>query len=580
MNPGDALVSDKTPEHGRPMGGRQAARLLQRWLSFRYVVPLVGALLAAAFLSAASLVLSGNIGVFRDELWDFIPAVGLMRGQSVAVAQEVSIMGRPVPLVAGPYQGALKAWLSAPLLAMVGTSPGAIYALNVLFSIGYLAALYWAVAPVVGPLWAALVFAAPFIDSNFLLTGPMDAGPSLFQYLFISLALGSLFRHLSSRAGLKYYWLGWFFTGCLMAQKLTAAPVALAFSAVLIVVSLRQAGPARRSIGAAAALRRCLWVPALLVLMPLLPNLAYFLRSGLADLKTMSAHPEHSSYLETLSRGALFVSNMFDGTDWCRRIISSFPGNESRIFMWAGLAVAACAVLFSLRRRTGGAGRDALAACLGLTIVSFALYPLFPGLERPWHFYVLTPLLLCAFLLSLRRCFDFCVELPGRAVGAARAVLLLGLAAAITLGSMHGTSLLGRIRESKGACVMSPALYDTCREVERLHLRHIYAINYSLAESLYVLLGGEVRTETLAWTELTRDRLSELIRKVKSDPSTAIAFRYCGSDEEDPGYVKWLNHDPECQVLFKMLEGEDLRIVRHADARRTEFGLIVCASPR
>lgn len=77
----------------------------------------------------------------------------------------------------------------------------------------YLLALYWALIPAIGKNWACLAFTAPLFDTNFQLTAPMDTGPSLSQYIFISLALGSLFRYLSG-ARLTHYWLTWFFCGC------------------------------------------------------------------------------------------------------------------------------------------------------------------------------------------------------------------------------------------------------------------------------------------------------------------------------------------------------------------------------
>ena len=189
---------------------------------------LIAGLLSLLFMLNAAGVLSRNIGLFHDELWDFIPAVGMIHAAPIAGWLEFRIFGYPLPLVSGPYQGALKAWVSAPLLMITGTTPRMLLAVNVLFAMVYLIALYWAILPIAGRKWAWLVFASPFVDTNFLITAPMDTGPSLFQYIFISLTLGVLFRYLSS-SDMKYYRMIWFFTGCVLAQKLTSIPVVIAF---------------------------------------------------------------------------------------------------------------------------------------------------------------------------------------------------------------------------------------------------------------------------------------------------------------------------------------------------------------
>jgi hypothetical protein len=545
---------------------------------------LAGALLVLAalfsflFLQHAAGVLSRNIGLFHDELWDFIPAVGMIRAESMNPNQEVRIAGYPFPIVSGPYQGALKTWTLAPLLMAFGTSPRFILSLNVLYGMIYLGALYWALIPLIGRRAACLVFAAPFFDTNFLLTAPMDTGPSIFQYIFISLAAGSLFRYMAN-SQLRYYGWTWLFSGCLLAQKLTAIPIVVSLIAFAVILAFGRFRAMSASGKAVQAIRSYLIIPAVLFMLPLLPHLAYFFKTGFGDLRAMTVTDRHPSYFASLGKNLSFVSGMFDGVDWYRRMThdtGSAAAATPPVPAIFGVASAACSLMLGL---FAGVNRKFLgysAVCIGLCGASFLLFPVFEGLDRPWHFYVLTPLFICSVAVTTVHCFSVVAARWSGFVVLIRAAAAIGLAAGVLLGASHGIGILNRFEARKGVCMTSPAIYEAYRAVEASGVREIHALNYSLAYPLYLLAKGSVRVEDLAWTRLTGGKIDELFKKIEADPGAAIVYRFCGYKEVEGDWIRWLNREPEIFDFIRKLESEKdrVQVARCRDERQTEFVLI------
>lgn len=539
-------------------------------------LPCVAGLLAFLFLLNAVTVIGRNMGFFHDELWDMIPAVGMIKADSIAERQEVKIFGYPLPLVTGPYQGALKTWVSAPLLMLVGTSPRMILTLNVFFSMIYLLALYWAVIPAIGRKWAWLVFVSPFFDTNFLLTGPMDMGPSLFQDIFISLTMGALFRNLSDFQW-KYYWLTCFFSGCVLAQKLTSIPIVVSFIVITAVLSYPSLSGLAKSHGIKSALKSAVAIPALLFFLPLLPHLIYFYNAGLGPLLTMTADGVRGPYFATLSQDSSFLRDMFSGVDWYQRTtLDSIPAPSPPILAVLSLVVMPVSlILYLASNRAGKCGRSAVVG-FALTICAFLLYPAFRGLTRPWHFYILTPLWVGSCIIATIHCLSFCVDRFRKYAAFVSLLFAAGLAAGVIWGAADGVRILRRIERHKGVCMTSPALNDAYGMIKAGNIKMIYAVNYSLAYPIYVLSEGAIRVEDLAWTDLTQEKMGELFAKVRADPEVGIAYRYCGCKEGDASWIKWLNHDPQIFDFLKRLELEraTLSVTSCRDDRQTEYVLI------
>ncbi len=544
---------------------------------FKKVLPVLLALISLFYMLHATDVYRKNIGLTHDTLWDFSPAVGILNGDSLMRAYEIRILGYPLPLVSGPYSGALKIWILAPLLALCGTSALMDLVLNVIFGFAYLLALYWALLPAAGGKWASLVFLIPLVDTNYLLTVPMDSGIFLFQYIFISLTIGAIFRYLST-SQLKYYWLAWFFNGCLLAQKLTAIPIVISIAGISGILSLRQFLRVARTESQARALTGFIAIPAAVFLIPLVPHLYYFSQSGIGDLFAKTAEGRRLPYFIALKMLFKFSTSMFDGADWYRRITLDYASYKPAPSLLAILGLAAIAASLLVRIVSGRkeiSGKY-LMACLCMGAGSILLYPAFPGLERPWHYYVLGSIFFPCVVLATRHLVSNLALRSGRYATSVPAAFVVFMTWGGISGVAHGIRFLRRIEAVKGTCVTSPALNDAYADIVSSKTRVVYAINYSLANPIYVFSKGSVHTEDLAWTDLTTEKIEGLLEKVKRNPEAAIAYRFCSDKTVESAWIGWLNREPQIFDLIKRLklEGDKVSETRHYDNRQTEFVLV------
>lgn len=520
-------------------------------------------------------VLGRSIGFSWDEIWDYVPSVGLIQGDSLAGTQEITILGHIVPLVSGPYQGALKTWVAAPIINLFGTSPQFIRTLNVLFGMTYLLALYWALLPVVGKRWAWVVFMSPLLDTNFLLFAPMDYGPSLFQFVFISLALGALFRYLVNFE-LKYYRLVWFFTGCLLAQKLTAIPIAVAIIFITMAFTIRFLWKSAGQIRWPSIIKSYGIIPSLLFLIPMVPHLIYFYLAGFANLFSMTADGVRDPYFAALLSNVISISTMFDGTRWYQHIALEALERFPPVLFISGLATMLASVAVCLTFGCRKELRLPAFASTGLFFLAFLLFPVFAGLNRPWHFFILTPLFACGFIISIAVLLT-CFENRWKSFAAwFRWVIVVCLVSGAAISVAHGFEVLQKIENRKGVCITSPAITDVYENLRATDTRKIYGINYAIAYPVYVLSKGSIRADELAWTDLSKEKIDEMLGTVKENSDVAIVYRLCGHKEESAKWVSWLNHEPQVFDLIKQVDSElpslDIQIID--GGRATEFVLI------
>ena len=539
-----------------------------------YALPLAIGLCSLIFLLSAVNALKDNVAIYHDAVWDFIPAVAMIRSESVAHDYEVRVFHHRIPIVSSPYSGALKIWSLAPIVKFLPLSPRRILTLNTLFGFIYLLALYWALLPLIGKRWASVAFLVPFVDTNFLITAPVDAGIDLTQYIFIALALGTFFRFTSTHE-LKYYRATCFVCGCLLAQKLTAFPVAIGIFSVLLFVSFQKFLENMRTGAIRRAVKSYILIPAALFIIPLLFHIFYFWRHGFTALKESTADGILKPYFTALGFNFSFFFTSFDGWDWYRRLTLDARREMIMTPYLAifGLSIIALSLaIYLLSRRERGAGRNSALSLL-IGSVSFLIYPAFRGLYRPWHFYILEPLFLFCFVLACRHLLVWAGARLKHFVRVAVCIIAVFL---ISVTTWHSTYVLKQYGSRKGICIASPAFYDLYGSIMQSHIKRVYAINYSIAYPIYVLSKGEVRVDDLAWTQLSPAKVEELIRDLKQDPDAAIVYRYCGCRDSEPQWVDWLNRDTELPAFIKSLGNEagEIDTVRFQDNRQTEFVMI------
>ncbi|HXT70247.1 MAG TPA: hypothetical protein VN700_10860 [Vicinamibacterales bacterium] len=545
--------------------------------SFNSRLLFVGAALAAfLLLNHSARVIGSSVGQFQDSLWDYNPAVGMANGISIYEPQEISIGGRPVPLTTGSYQGATRTWTLVPLLKIFGTSPRTITTLNAVYAFAYLLALSWALVPAVGRRLAWLAFVVPFVDTNLLVTMPHEPGPSLTQYIFGALSIGALLRYVAT-GSTRHLLLTAFFEGALLAQKLTAIPLVIGFVVVTTLVSLPGLRRARLERGAADAISMRLILPVFVFLVPLFPHLLYLARAGTADLLSMT-DATRTPYFTALFQNFGYGIALFDGVDWYGRMTIDPAADSMKLppfLAWTAFALAGGSVLLGGFRQGWREHGRFVAVTAAVLTASFLAYPAFAGLNRPWHLYIMMPLVNAIGLMGLVH-----VALSaGAAIGRPRAagiVAAVALAAASGLGLVHGLTMVRRFDAMKGIGMTSPALYEIYQATDAAHPDRVVTLNYSLGSPLFVLSNARFRTHDLAWTALTATYQDELLDDVEKNESTAIVYRLCRDTRGDGDWIRWQNREPEIFDFIKRVEAraEKLSVTRVTDNRQTEFVLI------
>jgi hypothetical protein len=89
-------------------------------------------------------------------------------------------------------------------------------------------------------------------------------------------------------------------------------------------------------------------------------------------------------------------------------------------------------------------------------------------------------------------------------------------------------------------------------------------------------LSIHIKVEDLYWADLTQTRMDDWFRKIRSNPEIRIAYRFCQCKEADPGWLSWVNREPQIGEFAKRLEMEraTLDVLSIKDDRQTEFFVI------
>lgn len=455
-----------------------------------------------------------------------------MRGQSWRPNYEVKVLGLPLPMVTGPYQGALKTYLLAPLVAALGTRPTVLRGFNAVLAFLFLCVLFWAFAPLLKPTPRAGVFLLPLMVPHFLWFVPTDYGPFLLGLSFSAFGLGALVRAdaISSQRFLPLVGLA---AGLSVGDKLTAMPAAGTLLALsLAVLLMKRQRPSRPG--------RTLLMTVLMFALPVLPFVAYFYLHGFAELEanTHIAVPQWLKGL-TLSPASATVScPPLKLEDRLKVIWSGFKLMGSGNFLpealsgdrlepavpwgfWIFLAIAffSLPLCWTVKKLGRAEAKNwlLLAASWPLLVLLFLLTP---GLDRPWHFFPLLPFSVAACVAGLWATkqlllFCACSRAARWVMGAALLIAALSLA-------QRGVQLGYWLSQREGANLTSPAIEVVAGRLVEVQPRRLLCINYSVCNPLYVL--GEGRFEILDltwWTNPPEDWLSWVLQQ----PGTWVVVR-------------------------------------------------------
>jgi hypothetical protein len=122
----------------------------------------------------------------------------------------------------------------------------------------------------------------------------------------------------------------------------------------------------------------------------------------------MTADGRSLPFFEALGKNSFFRS-MSTGLDWYQRITldPAVDTTVTSVLAILGLVVMATSALILIFSTSHDKLGRFAGLCIGLSVCSFALYPAFKGLNRPWHFYVLTPLFICCCTIAAVHCLTF-----------------------------------------------------------------------------------------------------------------------------------------------------------------------------
>lgn len=550
--------------------GRKRLRFLYRELrdTRHKGITLFFAFAGSLVLVTSAVIQIVSFAVYHDELWNHPAALSLLAGKSWQRRWEIHLLGVHLPLVSGPYQGSLKSYLLAPLLAIFGTSPAALRGIHCLFGLAYLVGLYWALKPAITSRIAGLVFLLPLVDPNLTSFVPTDQGPFLLQNVLLALAFGCFLRLHLLQAPV------WLFTGLALtslalADKLTGAPVVAPLYLFLLFWAARNKLPSVKGV--------LLIITAGLT--PLLPHAIYFWREGFDELRgnvggDISAgwqvsYPER--FTKTVSD---LVNNFGSGPHMPLAITGVAPPKTFPLLVVLGVIVIALGTLLAIRDNERK-GRTSLWACLWfvLALLSFAAVP---GLHRPWHYLALHPPLVTATFLSGYTVFSYHASTARRFLQAAFLPLLV---VAAGLGVKQTHNVLRHFAMHPAIYIASPGLYQLYFTLTQMDIRQVVCLNYSLCNPLFVLFGGRVDVVDFTWaplSEQTRVRFESLL----SQPRSVGVYRTIAKPFHpwEEAHVQWLNRVSNW-LLPQLAQHKKLHPTTVFSDGHATFGLVATSGP-
>ncbi len=196
--------------------------------------------------------------------------------------------------------------------------------------------------------------------------------------------------------------------------------------------------------------------------------------------------------------------------------------NEHKVLFWPGVAaVLGVASLFCTPKTPLSNVQSPIYVTqiflATFVVFSIVLQSLVPGLNRPWHVFLLYP----SFLLLLGRAISVidvwseshCLLLWGKRIA------LLGVLA-IQLSFLVQT--LVRLPNSFGINIHASSVKDAADFLANIKPNHLVALNYSLSDPLYVLSDGAVRVKE----NYTGPRSNKTLEFLKNDHTIShIVYR-------------------------------------------------------
>ena len=468
----------------------------------------------------ADLIYFRPIAPWFDELWNLYPSLlflGIDNKVWVGCSNGlcVHLFGYTIPILSGPYHGLIKSLVFAPLVLLGNLSLIRLFNLIIFFS--PLLYLFFQ-RTYFGKKGIFLLIATYYLlFPTLLVEATFDQGQFIFANSFLFIALLELIKFLQTQAP-KNAGIALILSGLAVYEKLTNVPVGIAICLVAGLFLLY-----RKSYFWLCISLGC----GLIFLTPYLffiwKNPSLF--AGMTDIP----HEGYGVNLNTVLLGsyaAIFLNsitlNGFLGKSYPVLIpllgvgifvlTWGFMGQQLLFTLFARLAKLPISISPAAPSRQAKTAWQAWAV-LFLPLLALLIFPIFDGINRPWHLYQLAPLL-CVPIAYLSLQNPKTLSAPKKLWGMIENYVL-GL---ILLAALVNTvSLVFPAWRQERVHPYDPSLFLTAQAIRSLPgPKQLVCIDYSICGNLIFLLGPQYKA-LADWAHVPSDKICQHLMRLEHE---------------------------------------------------------------
>ena len=499
---------------GRP--SYLSVRRLPDWLAF-------AAIFIFAFLAAYRIELPG---LYYDEL-NFVNAA-LGGPDNTFIHKRLG----PLPLLLGPYEGALKAWGYYPIFRLFGVSPLTIRLPAILLAAATLLIFYQLMRPKLGPVWAAIALWIMAVDPANVFPSRLDWGPTVLTHLFQAAILALWFSYRDE----PKLWKPALIFICFVVGFFARFNFIWLVLAFVIGISLCYPDSLKGLWISLPGFAR--WMAIILLLIAsgvtlylVLPLLLYFNRP--TAIPTHSLQVKWYGLLATLS-GVAVANFIFRNSAGIIRFASYW------LIIVDGFFALACLFL-PMSNAPARENRKNGLFCLLVGFLIFVQIVITPQAGGPHHYLMIFPWPFLAFVFLARSLYD---HFRAKKLFQVVALPLVAAATCIFFVNIHNTmSYLSHFRSNPHySSAWSPAIYSLSRYVNEhgFQAKSIVCVDWGLRLQLHALAPKKLRRRMrdpwstfLVFPHKDKEEQTAALNRIFPE-GTSLAVTFAASKEAFP----------------------------------------------
>lgn len=481
-------------------------------------------ILVVVFLSVVLLdiLLVNKVSPWHDELWNLYASLefyGIRNGIWPGCSQSMcmTVFGYDIPILSGPYHGVVKALIFSPIVLL-----GDISLIRLLNVVIYLSPMVYILKQgrtfgVSGTYLIAsayyLMFPVLFLESIF------DQGQFVVPNAFLAIAALMLVKdlHLHSPGRLVFVII---LSALAVYEKVTNIPVSLAFSTVAFVLLLQN----REFRYAWASFASFIFA---------LPY-AYYLSSNMSSFLGMT-DATRLSYITNLKLVAESAYTYLFQKSHTMSMIVGVDVDSVMPVLCVILSVAVLILSITLCFRIGVSKKSAHMLTISTPFIALLLFPLFSGLNRPWHMYQIAPLLIIPFAYTALNMNLMNIVEKNKASMLLLMVILLGFINTISLST--GSVNKPRIHP------YDTSIIETADLLKRQSFtKNVVCLDYSVCNNLIFILGSEYK-HLASWSFSPLEDICQNIDNIRNSEYYLVTHIYQPVDMEENHILSKLRID-------------------------------------